>query len=70
MQLDFISITRVRMCVCVSVYVCVCALGVGESWQQAWGRMQRDEAFLIKRKYLCLHTIPIGTWDNSENSVV
>lgn len=54
--------------VCVCVCLCVYALGVGESWQQAWGRMQRDEAFLIKRKYLCLHTIPVGTWDNSENS--
>lgn len=32
------------------------------------GRIQRDEAFLIKRKYLCLHTIVVGTWDNSVNS--
>lgn len=55
----------VRVCLCQ----CVCVhWGVVESWQQAWGRIQRDEAFLIKRKYLCLHTIAVGPWDDSENS--
>lgn len=52
----------------VSVNVCVCFGGVVEHWHQAWGRIQGDEAFLIKRKYLCLHTIVAGTWDNSWNS--
>lgn len=52
---------------CVFVHVCVLRWVV-ESWQQARGRIQGDEAFLIKRKYLCLHTIVVETWDNSENS--
>lgn len=58
-------------CVKVRVYVCVSACahwGAVEGLQQAWGRIQRDEAFLIKRKYLCLHTTVLGTWDNLENS--
>lgn len=42
--------------------------GGREPGERAWGRIRRDEAFLIKRKYLCLHTIAIATWDDCENS--
>lgn len=33
------------------------------------GVVQRDEAFLIKRKYLCLCVMAVGTWANPENSL-
>ena len=44
-------------------FVCVCEGGGGGGW------IQRD-SFLIKRKYLCLHTLVAETWDISENSTV
>lgn len=48
-------------------------VGVTESWLQARGlvgvRIQQDEAFLIKRKYLCLCAMAVGTQDNPENSL-
>lgn len=39
----------------------------GEGWSGV--RIQRDEAFLIKRKYLCLCAMAVGTQDNPENSL-
>lgn len=56
-----------RVCVCVH-YGGGGEGGLLRAGSRPWGRIHQDETFLIKRKYLCLHTIAVRTWDNSEDS--